>query len=908
MEETIEERKIKAKNFLKGKISWIYYLILGVIIAINVYIRTLPMRIINGHPGLWDITTNNWTLGPDLDPFLFFRYAKYIVEQGSLMINDMMRYVPFGYVTAGETRLLPYMIAWLHTPVKWFNSQATIEYTAVIFPVVMSVFTAVFFFLLVRKIFEGKGKNTSNIIALISTALMIILPSLLSRTIAGIPEKESAGFAFFFATFYFFLCAWKAKKTYSMIINSIFAGLATALMGLIWGAWVFIFIILSVSVFLVFILGKTGKRELVIYSLWLISMMIFTLPFTLRITLQSLVTSSSTSMAFALWLVLIVDFIIFKTKLKDTGFINKIKEKIKLPEQIISIISAFIIIIIIASIKFGIGFVPGVVGDIITHLTVPYEDRISFTVAENRQPYFGEWAREFGPVVYGIPLFFWLFFIGSIFLFYETVGNLKRNEKWLLTVAYTIFLFCLIFSRYSSSSVFDGASFTSKFVYFGGIILFGIVFLYVYYKYKKENQNELLKSIDFNHILIFILFFLTIIAARSAIRLIMVLAPVAAIIIGYFIVDNFLRARKAEDEIIKVLAWVVAIVVVIASIYTMYYDYQVTKNSAMIYIPSIYSNQWQKAMEWVRNNTPKDAVFSHWWDYGYWVQTMGERATVLDGGNAIAYWDHLMGRHVLTGKTEREALEFMYTHNSTYFLIDSTEIGKYGAYSSIGSDENYDRYSWIGTFTIDETQTQETKNETIYLYRGGVATDADIIWNDNSTKIIMPAQKAGIGGILLPIANINGSVAVHQPTALFVYNNRYIKIPMRYVFYNNKSYDFQTGLPSGIFIMPQVTNTGISNIGAGLYLSEKNLNALWVRLYLLGEGEYFHLVHNEPDLRIQNLREQGIGIGDFALYNNDILGPIKIWNISFPQDMQANPDYLSYTYSNQNLFYAGKPF
>jgi len=131
---------------------------------------------------------------------------------------------------------------------------------------------------------------------------------------------------------------------------------------------------------------------------------------------------------------------------------------------------------------------------------------------------------------------------------------------------------------------------------------------------------------------------------------------------------------------------------------------------------------------------------------------------------------------------------------------------------------------------------------------------------------------------------------------------------MRYVFYNNKSYDFQSGLNSGIFIIPQVTSTGISYIGAGLYLSEKNLNALWIRLYLLGEGTQFQLVHNEPNLIIQNLRDQGIGIGDFAVYNNDILGPIKIWKASFPEDIEANPDYLSYTYKNQALFYAGRPF
>src|SRR3990172_10160255 len=106
-------------------------------------------------------------------------------------------------------------------------------------------------------------------------------------------------------------------------------------------------------------------------------------------------------------------------------------------------------------------------------------------------------------------------------------------------------------------------------------------------------------------------------------------------------------------------------------------------------------------MTWVRENTERNTVFGHWWDYGYWVQSIGERATVLDGGNAISYWNHMMGRYALTGTNETEALEFLYAHNTTHFLIDSTDIGKYPAFSSIGSDENYDRRSWISPFLKD---------------------------------------------------------------------------------------------------------------------------------------------------------------------------------------------------------------
>jgi len=44
----------------------------------------------------------------------------------------------------------------------------------------------------------------------------------------------------------------------------------------------------------------------------------------------------------------------------------------------------------------------------------------------------------------------------------------------------------------------------------------------------------------------------------------------------------------------------------------------------------ITSTDWLDSMEWIKNNTPEDAVIAAWWDYGYWIQTKGERASLAD--------------------------------------------------------------------------------------------------------------------------------------------------------------------------------------------------------------------------------------------------------------------------------------
>ncbi|MFQ5573580.1 MAG: STT3 domain-containing protein, partial [Nitrosopumilaceae archaeon] len=44
----------------------------------------------------------------------------------------------------------------------------------------------------------------------------------------------------------------------------------------------------------------------------------------------------------------------------------------------------------------------------------------------------------------------------------------------------------------------------------------------------------------------------------------------------------------------------------------------------------IATNDWLDALEWIKINTPKDAVIASWWDYGYWISTMAERKSLAD--------------------------------------------------------------------------------------------------------------------------------------------------------------------------------------------------------------------------------------------------------------------------------------
>ena len=884
--ELIKERKEKVIKFLKTRHNWISYIALAIIVFIAIRIRTRNLD------GLRDITTGTWTLGPDLDPFFFLRLAEYIVENGSLFLIDTMRYVPLGFNMEGEYLLHPYLMAWFHKLAIFFGSES-VTHSAVLYPVFMFALTVIAFFLLAREIFlKDLGEKQANIIGLLSAFFLSVIPVLLPRTIAGIPEKESAAFLFMFLALYFFLAAWNSDKNIFKYSFIIFSAISATAMASIWGGYIFVFLTLAPTIFIAFLIGKIDKNKFYIFLIWMASSFIFMYFSSVRYSLRGLFTSTGVAPVFIVLFIITTHSIILNTKLK-----NFFKFKTKIPLQIISAVLSVIILAIVATILLGPSFIPNKINGIIDQLVTPATSRLIQTVAENKQPFFTEWVGSFGPYIRKIPIFFWLFFIGSVYLFYKMIYPLKRKERIYLTASYLIFLSAIMFSRYSPNSTLNGTNSTSLSLYAFGFILLVFVLGFYYYKYYKEEKQEQLKKISFGLILVITLFTLSIVAARAAVRTIMMLAIPASIIVSSFIVVSFNDAIKLKNKTLKMATLVLVAVIILAAIFSGYRFYKEIDGQAVGYAPSVYTQQWQKAMGWVRENTPENAVFGHWWDYGYWLQSIGERATVLDGGNAMGYWNHLMGRYALTGPNENDALEFLYAHNTTHFLIDSTDIGKYTAFSSIGSDVNYDRRSWLTTFLRDNNQVRETKNSTIYVYTGGTSLDEDVLYEDNGTRVFLPGGKAGIGIVLIE-KDSSGNL-VGQPQGIFIHQNQQYKLPLRYAFLNGEFLDFNSGIESGVFLFPRVDQNTIEKDGALLYLSKRTVKSQLARLYLYKQDtKYFKLVHSEDDFIVSQIKAQNPQIEDIVFFNG-LRGPIRIWEINYQGDIKFKEEYIQTDYPEE---------
>jgi hypothetical protein len=297
-------------------------------------------------------------------------------------------------------------------------------------------------------------------------------------------------------------------------------------------------------------------------------------------------------------------------------------------------------------------------------------------------------------------------------------------------------------------------------------------------------------------------------------------------------------------------------------------------------------------MQWVRDNISANAVFAHWWDYGYWVEYLGQRKTIADGGHFEGdFRDHLIGRYLLTEPNPNLTLSFLKSNNVTNLLIDPSDLGKYSAYSIIGSDSaGTDRYSYVPIMPISPNQTQVQGNDTIRVYQNAFQTDADIVYNYSGQQLFIPMGQAYVIGVLINTTGGTGndSLQFGQPQEVLYYNGQQLRMPMRYLYFNGRLFDFGTGYESAAYVLPSLSQSGsslqINRLGTIIYLSPKVFNSLFAQLYLMNDpmNKYptIKLAHAQYDNVLQALRSQGYN-EDFVYFGN-FDGPIKIWNVTYP--------------------------
>ena len=281
--------------------------------------------------------------------------------------------------------------------------------------------------------------------------------------------------------------------------------------------------------------------------------------------------------------------------------------------------------------------------------------------------------------------------------------------------------------------------------------------------------------------------------------------------------------------------------------------------------------EWRHTFDWMRNNTPPDSVIAAWWDYGSWINYLGERATVIDE-EQNQYWVHLMARHVLMGQSENEALEFLKTHRVTHLLMSYREIENMPWISWIGSDKEQDRRFSLGTMrrngTVPASDGKEAKLN--FWSPSGIPIDDSVQVKGHFyprrsayiTHVSVPVKKDGVPGV---------------PRARFVHNNHYLETTISEIYSYGKRWHFPDAELQGCLLLNVGYPTGsrnveLSAIRSATYLPKFARQSLLVKLFLLDEpSNVFQLVYPARDSEA---------------------APIKVWNINYPDNIRTVPDYL----------------
>jgi dolichyl-diphosphooligosaccharide--protein glycosyltransferase len=83
-----------------------------------------------------------------------------------------------------------------------------------------------------------------------------------------------------------------------------------------------------------------------------------------------------------------------------------------------------------------------------------------------------------------------------------------------------------------------------------------------------------------------------------------------------------------------------------------------------------YPQDWLQALVFMKDNLPDDAVVVSWWDYGYWIEAIADRATMADGATINKTHIGYIGRIMMLNHTE--SLPMLEAYGGTHVVVFNT--------------------------------------------------------------------------------------------------------------------------------------------------------------------------------------------------------------------------------------------
>ena len=589
----------------------------------------------------------------EFDPWFNYRVTQYLSSEGAYAFwnwYDPESWYPLGRIIGGTTYPgLMFTSASLHWLCNTFLFPVDIRNVCVFLAPVFAALTALTAYYFVK---EVTGRSESGLL----TALLIaIVPGYISRSVAGSYDNEAVAIFALITTFYFYI---KSVNTGS-ILWSVICALMYFYMVSAWGGYVFIINLIPLYTLFLIIIGRADIKIYTSYTVFYVmgTLLSMQVPFVMFGALKSSEHFLSHGVFILLNMLMFVQFI--KSNLSEDMYYTLLNFCMFGLAVVFGL--AFLVLTFKGYISFG--------SRILTLLDPTYASKyipIVASVSEHQPTTWSAFFFDLHAMLIFAPL-------GLYYCFLD-----PTNSKLFVAVfgVCSVYFSCVMVRLLLLSS--------PALCLLSGLGISELLHFFVdQLKHYDESQENMVSN-----------------------------------------ESSFSITQKKEKKIYRYGIEVVAIFIVVLAFLLVSYVFHCTWVAAEAYSsPSIILanrdrsgrrhiiDDFREAYYWLRMNSKPDSKIVSWWDYGYQIAGMSNRAVIVDNNT----WNttHIATVGAVFANEEEESFRLCKMLDANYVLVI------FGGFSSYSGDD-INKFIWIIRITSGYYPRVKEEN----FIKGGYRIDA----------------------------------------------------------------------------------------------------------------------------------------------------------------------------------------
>ena len=136
-------------------------------------------------------------------------------------------------------------------------------------------------------------------------------------------------------------------------------------------------------------------------------------------------------------------------------------------------------------------------------------------------------------------------------------------------------------------------------------------------------------------------------ATTKGMRFILQVTPVFAIALGAFLGVVWLYASRWSAKELKLPELIPQVVIFIILAFLLVQPIKSGYSQAHNSVSNM-NDAWYNALSKIREEAPKNAIITSWWDFGHWFKAIADRPVTFDGGTQVGWGAHWVGKSLLT--------------------------------------------------------------------------------------------------------------------------------------------------------------------------------------------------------------------------------------------------------------------